>query len=77
MTDVTFVTFSEFSLDGIGYTINVYRRSDAFHAVWECKQCANQDSLPAPAQHRDAAIAKCNQLIELHHARWHVHARIS
>jgi hypothetical protein len=71
MFDVTFVTSRELAFDGVEYTISVYRRLDGFHSIWECKHCSDQGSPLSPSIYRDAAIANCNQLIELHHTERH------
>jgi hypothetical protein len=69
---VTFVTTRVKSLDGVNYTISVYRTEDSFFAYWECSRCGNSPGLPINGYpDRDAILKRCETLIQQHHIELH------
>jgi hypothetical protein len=58
-------------MDGLTYTILVYRETGGLFAVWECRQCGDR-SAPSTLTHDcEQAIADCEHFIIQHHAQSH------
>jgi hypothetical protein len=71
VSDLTFVLSRAHALDEVEYLISIYRSPEGFLAFWECPLCSDQDRLPVATADRDAAIKKCQTLIEQHHTHHH------
>ena len=69
--DVVYVSSQAFKIDGINYSIGVYRSNAGFLAFCDCHTCTTHNMKSAPTPDKNAAISECEELIRQHHAEHH------
>jgi hypothetical protein len=66
---VTFASSRSQLIDGVIYTISVYKLVSGFAGIWECLRCKDHHSIQPKPESEIAAFEECQRQIVQHHAK--------
>jgi hypothetical protein len=67
-----FIKSQAFAVDGVEYSIGVYRTDQGYVAFCDCHACQNHNMRSKPSPGPEAAIKECEELISGHHGECHI-----